>query len=132
MQTGENEQGLRKILDMTRMISIILMLLHFYYYCYGAFKEWKATAVITDRILSNIVNTGLFGNFHRSKFIALAFLIISLVGARGRKDQKITYRAVINYGWAGLTLFFGSWFLFYLGGDITVIAALYMLITSAG
>ena len=34
MQTGENEQGLRKILDLTRMISITLLILHFYYYCY--------------------------------------------------------------------------------------------------
>ena len=30
MTTGENEQGLRKILDMTRVISIVLLGLHFY------------------------------------------------------------------------------------------------------
>jgi hypothetical protein len=33
--TGENEQALRKILDMTRLISIVLLALHFYYYCYA-------------------------------------------------------------------------------------------------
>ena len=35
MNTGENEQGLRKIIDMTRLISIVLLALHFYYYCYS-------------------------------------------------------------------------------------------------
>lgn len=45
MNTGENEQGLRKIIDMTRMISIVILLLHFYNYCYNAFAE-KATYLI--------------------------------------------------------------------------------------
>ena len=36
MQTGESEQGLRKILDMTRLISIVMLGIHFYYYCYAA------------------------------------------------------------------------------------------------
>ncbi len=31
MHTGENEQGLRKILDMTRLISIALLIFHFYF-----------------------------------------------------------------------------------------------------
>lgn len=37
MSTGENEQGLRKILDMTRLMSIVMLGQHFYYYCYKAF-----------------------------------------------------------------------------------------------
>lgn len=40
MQTGENEQGLRKILDMTRLMGIGVLGLHFYYYCYGGFEAW--------------------------------------------------------------------------------------------
>lgn len=32
MQTGENEQALRKIMDMTRLISIISLFMNFYYY----------------------------------------------------------------------------------------------------
>ncbi len=43
MHTGENEQGLRKILDLTRMISMAVLLIHFYYYCYGAFQQWELT-----------------------------------------------------------------------------------------
>ena len=44
MNTGENEQGLRKIIDLTRMISICLLLLHFYFYCYESFSHWNLTA----------------------------------------------------------------------------------------
>ncbi len=88
MQTGENEQGLRKIVDLTRIISMAVLLIHFYYYCYGAFNEWQLRSAITDRLLQNIFNTGLFNSFNTSKLIALLFLIISLVGAKGKKDDK--------------------------------------------
>ena len=54
MATGENEQGLRKILDMTRLISIVILIIHFYYYCYIAFQSWELTAPLADRILGNI------------------------------------------------------------------------------
>jgi hypothetical protein len=88
MQTGENEQGLRKILDMTRMISIAILFIHFYYYCYGAFRSWDLRSDITDRLLQNIFKTGLFTNFNKSKAIALVVLTISLFGARGKKVKK--------------------------------------------
>ena len=41
---GENDEGLRKIIDMTRIISVALLILHFYYYCYAAFHQWNSTA----------------------------------------------------------------------------------------
>jgi hypothetical protein len=62
-QTGENEQALRKILDMTRMISLVLLGLHFYYYCYGAFRNWQLVSAFSDRLLVNVVATGLFSSF---------------------------------------------------------------------
>ena len=71
MNTGENDQGLRKILDMTRLISIVLLCLHFYYYCYSAFRAWELTTNLSDRLLFNIERTGLFNNFHSSKIIAV-------------------------------------------------------------
>lgn len=67
--TGENEQGMRKIIDLTRMISIIILILHFYYNCYVTFREWKFTTAITDRILQNIAHSGLFNLLlHQSCF----------------------------------------------------------------
>src|SRR6478609_1064974 len=106
MQTGENEQGLRKILDLTRLISIVVLLLHFYYYCYTAFKEWQLRTELTDNLLHNIYNAGLFSSFHKSKLIALLFLIISLFGARGRKDEKLHFKTAGAYIITGLILYF--------------------------
>src|SRR4051812_40090160 len=111
MHTGENEQGLRKILDMTRMISILLLGLHFYYYCYGAFHAMGWSAALSDRLLLNIQNTGLFSSFMKSKSLSLAFLAISLLGTRGRKDEKLSHKTAIAYLATGLLLYFLSGFI---------------------
>jgi hypothetical protein len=66
MQTGENEQALRKILDMSRLIGVIILVIHFYYYCYSAFKQWQLVSAFTDKILGGIYRAGLFDNFHKS------------------------------------------------------------------
>ena len=90
--TGENEQELRKIVDLTRFASIFILLLHFYYYCYAAFKQWEIKTTITDRLLTNIMHTGLFSNQYTSKFLAIGLLVISMMGAQGKKDEKINRR----------------------------------------
>jgi hypothetical protein len=132
MQTGENEQALRKILDMTRMIAIVLTALHFYYFLYAAFKEWQLTSAFTDRLLGNIFNTGLYSNFHKSKLIALGFLAISLLGAKGKKDEKQTYKTAFAYLLTGILLYFIGYFLLYAQWQFTILAAAYMTVTAIG
>lgn len=109
VQTGENEQALRKILDMTRLISIVILVIHFYYYCYSAFHEWGLTSTFSDRILGNIYRTGIFSHFVKSKLIALGFLAISLLGAKGRKDEKLNCKTAFAYLITGLLLYFSSY-----------------------
>ncbi len=89
MNTGEDIQGLRKIIDFTRLISVFILSIHFYICCYAAFSQWGWTAEITDRIISNIANTGLFNSILRPKLAALLFLLISLIGIKGRKEESI-------------------------------------------
>jgi len=132
MNTGENEQGLRKIIDMTRLISIVLLALHFYYYCYGAFVKWQLTATISDRLLTNIRNTGLFNNFNVSKLISLAFLTISLFGARGKKDEKLNHKTAFAYIITGLAIFFCSFLILYSKFAIETIAISYIILCSSG
>ncbi len=109
MQTGENDQALRKILDMTRLIGILLLGIHFYYYGYEVFKNWQLVSPFSDRILHNIYNTGIFNNFHRSKLFALGFLAISLLGAKGRKNEKLKFKTALYYIIAGLLMYFISY-----------------------
>lgn len=119
MSTGENEQAQRKIIDMTRWIAIFILILHFYYYCYPFFKIFDLTWSFTDQVLGNIERTGLFQTFHKSKLIALGFLILSLLGAKGKKSEKINYKTAFRYIIPGLLFYFLSWFI--LSGRITTI-----------
>lgn len=132
MHTGENEQGLRKIVDMTRLISIAILILHFYYYCYAAFDEWQLTSTLTDRLIGNIRNTGLFNNFHKSKAIALGFLLISLLGAKGRKNEKLKYKTAFAYLLIGLSIYFFSYLCLLTHLKPSTASLLYIGLTVAG
>lgn len=132
MQTGEDTQGLRKIIDFTRLISIFILAVHFYLSCYAAFREWGFTAEITDRIILNIAKTGLFAGMLKPKLAALLCLLISLIGVKGKKDEKIQRNAIIAYLLTGLLLYFISVLSFYLNAKANLIALLYMSITATG
>ncbi|MDP5200216.1 conjugal transfer protein MobC [Flavobacterium sp. DG2-3] len=132
MQTGENEQALRKILDMTRLISMVLLCFHFYYFGYNVFKFWGLTNDFGNKILQNIFRTGLLGYFHTSKIFALGFLCISLLGAKGRKNEKLNFKTAMYYIAAGFTAYFSSYFFLiaFLMPETKLI--LYMLCTALG
>jgi hypothetical protein len=132
MQTGENDQAMRKILDMTRLISIAVLLLHFYEACYGAFAHWHWVSALTDRLLANIVRTGLFSSFLKPKLIALAFLAIALIGVRGKKDEKQTSKSALLYLVTGLFFFLVSYFFLLLPVKMEWVALLYMGVTALG
>ena len=86
--TGENEQALRKIIDFTRMASIVILVLHFYYTCHFAFEVWGYTSPIMDNILLRLSKTGLFQNSYVSKLFILGLLVISLFGSKGKNMTK--------------------------------------------
>lgn len=130
--TGEDEQALRKILDMTRFGSILILMLHFYYFCYAAFRHWGLTMEFTDNILGNIYKTGLFASFHKSKLIALGILAISLLGSKGSKDEKMNYKTAFAYIITGLLIYFLSWLALQSTLQASAKVILYISITSAG
>lgn len=130
--TGENEQGLRKIIDLTRFASIFVLLLHFYYFCYGAFEQWGVRSEITDRLLKNVSQTGLFQSLATSKLIALGLLVVSLLGAQGKKDEKINARMITLYLLIGAGLYFGSHVALQLSYSGQTLAWIYMALTGTG
>jgi len=89
MQTGENEQALRKIIDLTRMCSMIMLLIHLYYYSYAALAMEHYTWTPLDHFLMMVYATGLFSTIWVSKSICLVLLLVSLIGAQGKKDEGI-------------------------------------------
>ncbi|GAA4910569.1 conjugal transfer protein MobC [Mucilaginibacter defluvii] len=132
MQTGENDQAMRKILDMTRLISMVLLLLHFYVVCYGAFAYWHWVSGLTDRLLLNVGKTGLFNSFLKPKLIALGFLVIALIGVRGKKDEQQTVKVALWYMVTGVVFYFASWFVLLITGHLEAVAIGYMALTGLG
>ena len=132
MNTGENEQGLRKVIDLTRMISIVILMLHFYFYCYTAFQKWNFTNAISDRLLQNLAHTGLFISFQKSKGVAFVFLMISLLGVKGKKSEKVKLTTACSYFVSGLVLYFGSVICFSFLDTPDAQAVAYIAVTSLG
>lgn len=130
--TGENDVSLRKITDMTRLISLLILALHFYYFCYEAFENWQLTSTISDRILDKVSKTGLFSTLNKTKLIALFFLIISLVGVKGRKGENIKVEHGFVNILVGLTFYFLSIFILKIAIPLNIAAIMYMLFSLGG
>ncbi len=130
--TGENEQALQKIIDFIRLLSIVVLLLHFYFYCHQALDFWKLTFQIADEIVKSVSNTGLFLDIYISKVSTLGLLTISLVGARGRKDERINLRQALILILSGLFPFLFSHYLFVLDFSDSIISGIYIGSTSGG
>lgn len=130
--TGENEQALQKIIDFIRLLSIVVLLLHFYYFCHQTLTSWGLTFKIVDEIIKSIANTGLFLGIYKSKLFILGLLTISLIGARGRKDERISLVQASSFAGVGLVLFLLSHFIFLIGFKSSFLTGLYLSITSIG
>lgn len=132
MNTGENAEALKKIIDFIRKVSIVILCLHFYVYCYAAFGQWGLTHHAVERVLVNIGNMGLFSHFYVSKVAALLLLLISLIGSRGRKDEKLKTARALRHFITGIAIYGLSYLLLKLDASVEVLAALYMSATSIG
>lgn len=141
MNTGEDAQGLCKIIDFTRLLSIFILVIHFYICCYQVFAAWGWTAGITDSIVGNIAKTGLFVGLFRAKLAALLLLVVSLVGVKGKKEEKIGLRPIMFYVLFGTLGYFASTLCFFIPGikpdsepsaTKTFIAVAYIGLTSLG
>ena len=130
--TGESETGLKKLIDFTRLGSIVVLFIHAYFYCYGAFEVWELTAAFSDRLLLNLSRTGLFKSVYVSKGLSFLLLLISLIGAKGKKSETVRKSTIATYLLYGLVLFFFSPLLLSLRGDLILIATLYITLTGIG
>jgi hypothetical protein len=132
MSASVNDQHLNRILDWIRVASLLILLLHIYYYCQEAFIEWRLTGSITDRILDSLVKAGLFTSFHRSKWLALFLLTISCIGGKGKKMENLYLKTPVVFVVAGLLIYFASCGILYLSFSSAVTTVSYALLTFTG
>lgn len=132
MATGENEQGLRKIGDLTRMLSIAMLCIHFYLSFHTMFSAYGLSSGITDRLLTTVAKLDVFRGPWQSKVAALLLLAISLLGVKGRKDQRISRGHLLWQAFAGLFLYFGSGLLYVVKMAPPALTSSYSIVTAFG
>ena len=132
MQTGENEQALRKVIDFTRFLGILVLILHFYISCYAAFDELHFTYPVVNRVLVNIYKLSVFKSILIAKSVAIGFLIVSLIGSKGKKAENIKFSTALTYTILGFSLYFLSGILFKLQLSYMLIAVFYIAVTTIG
>ncbi|MGV3460236.1 MAG: conjugal transfer protein MobC [Flavobacterium sp.] len=131
MQGEDDLRGLAKIMAFMRAVSIILVLMHLYWFCYGFFIERGWTLELINKILGNFQRTaGLFSHTLYTKLFAMVLLALSCLGSKGVKDEKITWSKIYVALALGFILFFLNFPLLKLPASTAPI--LYMLTTGSG
>ena len=126
-------RALAKIMDFLRAVSIILVVIHLYWYCYEAVRLWGIDIGVVDRVLMNFDRTaGLFRSILYTKLFALVLLALSCLGTKGVKEEKITWARIWTVLAAGLVLFFLNWWILSLPLPVEANAALYTATVAAG
>ena len=133
MQQEDDLRALAKIMDFLRAVSIILVVIHVYWYGYGAIRTWGIGIGVVDRILMNFQRTvGLFSSMLYTKLFAVVLLGLSCLGTKGVKGEKITWEKIYAALGMGGVLFFLNGWLLHLPLPFTVDVGLYVVTISAG
>ncbi|MFH6936045.1 conjugal transfer protein MobC [Flavobacterium sp. FlaQc-30] len=107
MQGDDDLRGLAKIMAFMRAVSILIVLMHLYWYCYGFFVDMGWTLQAINKILGGFDRTaGLFSNTLYTKIFAVLLLALSCLGTKGVKNQKITWTKILSALGAGFVLYF--------------------------
>ncbi|OUD37734.1 conjugal transfer protein MobC [Flavobacterium sp. FPG59] len=131
MQGEDDLRGLAKIMAFMRAVSILIVLMHFYWFCYGFFLEKGWTLEVINKILRNFHRTtGLFSHSLYTKVFAIVLLALSCLGTKGVKNEKITWTKIYVVLGIGFVLFFLNTSLLKL--SLNIAAFLYILTTGLG
>jgi len=126
-------RALAKIMEFGRAVSIFLLVVHVYVYCYPSITAWNLNLAVMDRILVNFNNTtGIFNCILWSKLLAVLLLAVSCLGTHGVKGEKITWPKIYAALVAGCALFFLNWWLLELPLPHAANTAFYIFTLTAG
>ena len=132
-QQEDDLRALAKIMDCLRAVSIILVVVHLYWYGYEAVRLWGIDIGVVDRVLVNFDRTaGLFHHILYTKLFALLLLALSCLGTKGVKEEKITWGRIWTVLAAGLALFFLNWWMLSLPLPVEANVAFYAASMAAG
>ena len=133
MQQEDDLRGSAKVMEFMRAISILLVIVHIYWFCYQSVCEWNINIGVMDKILLNFNRTtGLFTSILWTKLFSIVFLALSCLGTKGIKEEKVTWNKIYVFLTIGAILFFMNGWLPDLSLPATVCTAFYILTISVG
>lgn len=133
MQQEDDLRALAKIMEFGRAVSIFLLVVHVYVYCYPSITSWNLSLAVIDKIIMNFNNTtGIFNCVLWSKLAAILLLAISCLGTKGVKGEKITWHKIYAALFAGCILFFLNWWILDLNLPHLAVTALYVFTLASG
>lgn len=107
MQGEDDLRGLAKIMAFMRAVSIFLVLILLYWFCYGFLIEHGWTREVINKILNNFDRVASsFSHSMYTKVFALILLALSCLGTKGIKNGKITWSKIYVALVIGFILFF--------------------------
>lgn len=132
-QQEDDLRALAKIMDFLRAVSIMLVVMNIYWYCYEAIQGWEVNIGVVDKMLINFQRTaGLFNSILYTKLFALVLLALSCLGTHGVKEEKITWTKIWSVLAIGFVLFFLNWWLLALPLPVEANTALYIATMTSG
>jgi hypothetical protein len=86
---GEDDlRGLAKIMAFMRAVSILIVLMHFYWFCYGFFAERGWTLEVIGKISPILTVPQGFFTHALHQIFALVLLALSCLGTKGVKTKR--------------------------------------------
>ena len=96
MQQEDDLRALAKIMEFGRAVSIFILVVHVYVYCYPSMSAWHLNLDVIDRILMNFDRTtGIFGCILWTKLMAVLLLAISCMGTIKTKDGRTSAKVAM-------------------------------------
>ena len=133
MQQEDDLRALAKIMEFGRAVSIFLLVVHVYVYCYPSITSWNLNLEVIDKIIMNFNNTtGIFNCILWSKLAATLLMVVSCLGTKGVKGEKITRYKIHAALFTGCILFFLNWWILDLPLPHAAVTALYVFTLVSG
>jgi hypothetical protein len=133
MQQEDDLRALAKIMDFLRAVSILLVLMNIYWFCYEVFMKEGFHLHLIDKILLRFQQTaGLFNSTIWTKLFAVLLLALSCLGTHGVKEEKITWTKISVCLIGGFAFFFLNWWILNLPLSKMLNAVLYVFTIAIG
>ncbi|KZE82840.1 conjugal transfer protein TraG [Myroides marinus] len=131
MQNEDDLRALSKILSFLRAVSILILLMHIYWFCYSLFMRLELTHPVVNKILLGFnAKANLFAYPIYTKLFSILLLGLSLWGNKGVKSQKITLKKIAVLFFLGIGLFFLNFI--FLKSNLIIINILYITSLAIG